>query len=101
MKNDNLWQASQKLKDVAFLLETIEPKPGYYEDAVLLRQQWNRQLDDRIRDLEFEAIRAVQVGETRRAAELNRRILATRPDRNHNEYKQAYKRLLQLEQEIQ
>ena len=100
VKNDNLWQASQKLKDVAFLLETIEPKPEYYEQAVVLRQQWNRQLDDKIRDLEFEAIRSMQVGDTRRAAELNQRILATRPDRTHTEYKEAYNRLVQIEQEL-
>lgn len=100
VKNENLWQASQKLKDVVFLLETIEPKPEYYREAVLLRQQWRRQLEDKIRDLEFEAIRARQVGETRRAAELNRRILATFPERSHQEYQEAYNRLLQIEQEL-
>jgi hypothetical protein len=100
VKNENLWQASQKLKDVIFLLETIEPKPEYYEQAVLLRQQWRKQLEDKIRNLEFEAIRAMQVGETRRAAELNRRILATFPERSHSEYKEAYNRLVQIEQEL-
>jgi hypothetical protein len=100
VKNENLWQASQKLKDVVFLLETIEPKPEYFEDAVLLRQEWRKQLEDKIRDLEFEAIRAMQVGDSRRAAELNRRILATFPERSHIEYKEAYNRLVQIEQEM-
>ena len=100
VKNENLWQASQKLKDVVFLLETIEPKPTYFEDAVLLRQEWRKLLTDNVRDLEFEAIRAMQVGDTRRAADLNRRILATFPERSHKEYQEAYNRLVQIEQEL-
>ena len=100
VKNENLWQAAQKLKDVVFLLESIEPKPDYFEQAVLLRQEWRKQLEDKIRDLEFEAIRARQVGDNRRAAELNRRILATFPERTHVEYQEAYNRLVQIEQEM-
>jgi len=100
VKNENLWQASQKLKDVVFLLETIEPKPEYFENAVLLRQEWRKQLEEKVTNLEFEAIRAMQVGENRRAAELNRRIMQTFPERSHREYKEAYNRLVQIEQEL-
>ncbi|MGA0369781.1 MAG: hypothetical protein ACO3N7_10065, partial [Kiritimatiellia bacterium] len=100
VKNGNLWEATQKLKDVIFLLETIEPKPEYYQQAVTLRQEWRKILLDKVAQLEFEAIRAYQVGEVARSGELYRRILATFPEKSNKEYKQAYNRLNQIEQEL-
>jgi hypothetical protein len=100
VKNANLWEATQKLKDVIFLLETIEPKPGYYQQAVRLRAEWRRDLRDKVDQIDFEAVRAYQVGELARAADLYRRILATYPDRSTNEYKTAYNNLVQIEQEL-
>lgn len=100
VKNRNLWEATQKLKDVIFLLETIEPKPAYYQDAVTLRQEWRKNLIDKIGKLEFEAVRQNQLGETRRAIELNQRILATLPEATHKQYKEAFNRLNQMSQEL-
>ncbi|WFB35645.1 FHA domain-containing protein [Kiritimatiellota bacterium B12222] len=100
VKNSNLWQATQLLKDVIFLLESIEPKPPYYEQAVILRQQWRKTLEDKVSNLEFEAIRAVQVGDRQRSMQLYRLILATLPDPENTQYKQAYNRLTQIEQEL-
>jgi len=100
VKNGNLWAATQKLKDVIFLLETIEPKPDYYQEAVTLRQEWRKVLLEKVAHLEFEAIRAYQVGDIARSGELYRRILATFPEKSNTEYKQAYNRLTQIEQEL-
>lgn len=100
VKNGNLWEATQKLKDVVFLLETIEPKPPYYQEAVTLREQWRRILLEKVQNLEFEAIRAHTMGDPARSMELNRRILATFPEKSHTEYKDAYNRLTQIEQEM-
>lgn len=99
VKNRNLFEATQKLKDVISLLETIEPKPEYYEEAVLLRQQWMRTLMDKINMLEFEAIRQHQLGNLNQAIDLNRRIIATFPDKSHREYKEAVNRLNQMDQD--
>lgn len=100
VKNENLWQAAQKLKDVIFLLETIEPKPEYYEQAVLLRQEWMKQLEDKVRNLDFEAVRAYKVGDLNLAREYYQRILVTLPDRSNAYYKQAYSTLVRIEQEL-
>ncbi len=100
VKNGNLWEATQKLKDVVFLLETIEPKPAYYQEAVTLREQWRRILLEKVQNLEFEAIRAHTMGDPARSLELNRRILATFPEKSHTDYKEAYNRLTQIEQEM-
>ncbi len=99
VKNGNLWEATQKLKDVIALLETIEPKPEYYQEAVVLRQEWLEGLMLHIRNMEFEAIRYHTLGEIRKSIELNRRIIATFPDKTHTEYKEAVNRLNQIDQE--
>ncbi|MDF3129714.1 FHA domain-containing protein [Kiritimatiellaeota bacterium B1221] len=99
VKNGNLWQATQKLKDVISLLETIEPKPEYYQEAVILRQEWLESLLLHIRNMEFEAIRQHTLGEISKSIELNRRIIATFPDKTHTEYKEAVNRLNQIDQE--
>lgn len=100
VKNGNLWEATQRLKEAAWMLETIEPKPDYYRQALQLREAWMEELLTRVRNLDFEAVREYQVGNREKAAELYRRIMATLPDRSHTYYTQAYNNLVRLEQEL-
>jgi len=100
VKNDNLWRAVRKLKDVLFLLDAIEPKPDYYREAVELEQVWSRELNRKVEDLDFEAVRAYRVGNIARAIELYRRMLATYPEKDSATYKQAFNNLVRLEQEL-
>ena len=58
-----------------------------------------RGLEERVRAATFEAIRQRQLGDTSKAIELNRRIIATFPDKGHKEYKEAVNRLNQMDQE--
>jgi len=100
VRNSNLWDATQQLRELIWLLEAIEPKPAYYRDAVQLRQEWRTQLEQRVRDMRFEAAREYQVGNRERAVEIYRRILATFPERSHSLYEQTYNNLIQIEQEL-
>lgn len=100
VKNSNLWEATRKLKDVRFLLESIEPKPDYYREAVERRREWRSALMDKVGNLDFEAVRAYQVGDFARAAELYRQILATFPEKGSSIYKQAENTLIRIEQEL-
>lgn len=100
VRHRNLWEAIQQLRQVEWLLETIEPKPAFFRDAVRLREQWTRELDELIRNLDFEAVREYQVGNRERSAALFRRILETIPDRSHPSYIQSHTRLVTIEQEL-
>lgn len=100
VKNSNLWDATQQLRQVTWLLETIEPKPAYYRDALRLQEEWRDSLERRVRDMRFEAAREYQVGNRERAVEIWRRILATLPERSHSLYQQSYHNLIQVEQEL-
>jgi hypothetical protein len=100
VKDSNLWDATQQLKEVEWLLQSIEPKPEYYRDAVQFRQEWLRELSKQVDALVFEANRSSQMGDKNQAAVFFRRILATFPDKNHQLYRQAYSNLLRIEQEF-
>lgn len=100
VKNENLYQAIQKLREVKFLLQDIEPKPDYYDRALELEQDWNRTLKDLVNDMVFEANRSMKIGRTREAADYLRRILETFPEKSSSVYTQAYNNLVRLEQEM-
>lgn len=100
VRNANLWEASQQLREIVWLLESIEPKPAFFRDAVRLQEEWRQQLEQRVRNLRFEAAREIQVGNRERAVQLYRRILATFPERSHPLFEMSYNDLIRLEQEL-
>lgn len=100
VKNDNLWQATQQLREMIWLVDTLEPKPDYYRQGLELRDQWLQELERRVRDMRFEAAREYQVGNRNRALEIYRRILATYPEQSSTQYQQTYTNIIQLEQEL-
>ena len=100
VKNENLYQAIQKLREVKFLLQDIEPKPDYYDQALELEQEWNGTLKELVNDLVFEANRSVRIGQPNEAANYLRRILETFPEKSSSVYTQAYNNLVRLEQEM-
>jgi hypothetical protein len=100
VKNDNLYQAIQKLREVKYLLQDIEPKPGYYDQALELEQAWFGELKGLVNDLVFEANRALKIGQKAQAAAYYRRILDTFPEKSNSLYIQAYNNLVRLEQEL-
>jgi len=100
VKNDNLYQAIQKLREIKFLLQDIEPKPDYYDQALALEETWYNELRDLVNDWFFEANRAMKVGRKEEAVAYLRRILETFPEKSNSAYIEAYNNLVRLEQEL-
>lgn len=100
VKNENLWQATQQLRELIWLVDTLEPKPEFYREARDLRDQWRGELELRVRNMRFEAAREYQVGNLTRALEIYRRVLATFPEQSHTLYQQTFTNIIQLEQEL-
>ncbi len=101
VKDSNLWEASQKMREVEWLLQSIEPKPAYHRDAVRLRLEWREELNRKINELIFEANRSSQLGDRAGAAAFFRRIMAALPDENERAFREARTNLVRLEQELQ
>jgi hypothetical protein len=100
VKYENLYQAIQKLREVRFLLQDIEPKPDYYDQALELEQSWGSELKNLVNDLVFEANRASQINQKQETANYLRRILKTYPEKSSSIYIQAYNNLRRIEQEL-
>ncbi|GEM_PF-551337 len=99
VKNENLYRAIQKLKEVKFLLQDLEPKPAYYDQALNFELEWDSQLTTLLNDLIFETNRALQIGRRDLAEQYLLRILETMPDESHPAHKRANDMILRLQQE--
>ncbi len=101
LRHVNLYRSIRALREVEWYLESIEPKPDYYADAVALRRQTERALDERLQNLNFLAERAIQGRDWREAAIHLRTILETIPDRSDSRHRHTVERLLDVERRIE
>lgn len=100
VKNENLALAIRSLKEAEWYLETIEPKPDFYADAVALRTESERELQAVFENHMFLAERAVKLKEWPEAAMQLRLICEIIPDRSDERYQQANKKLIDVERHL-
>lgn len=92
----NLWKSIKKFGEAEWYLESIEPKPEFYVDAVTGRKEAERELDTRHEELMFLANKAAHNREWENASlnlETARDLI---PDRSDKRYKAADKMLLDI-----
>lgn len=96
----NLFAAIQAFREVEWYLESIEPKPPIYAEAIAGIQQYEDELEKRYETELFLAAQAkVQLNWVKSANHL-RRICQMIPDRSDERYKETYKILLDAERRI-
>ncbi|MDO9540970.1 MAG: FHA domain-containing protein [Kiritimatiellia bacterium] len=100
VKRENLARAIRSLKETEWYLETIDPKPDYYADAVALRMECERELEEAYKNNLFLAERAIKLGDWDEAA-VNLRILMEKiPDRADERHQNARKKLIDVERHL-
>ncbi len=100
IKNDNLALAIRSLKEAEWYLETIEPKPDFYADAVALRGDSERELQDIYKNHLFLAERAIRLRDWSEAAIQLRLICDKIPDRSDERHTSARKKLIDVERHL-
>lgn len=100
VKRENLALAIRSLKETEWYLETIEPKPDYYADAVALRRECERELEEAYQNYLFLAERAIKLKDWQEAAVNLRIILEKIPDRSDERYQNAQKKLIDVERHL-
>jgi hypothetical protein len=93
----NLFQSIVRLKEAEFYLETVEPKPDFFTEITECRRQATEELDRRYKDQCFRADRASNLGEWQTAAQELRILRDLLPDRNDDRYKDATRKLIDVE----
>lgn len=100
VRYENLSAAIKQFKLAQWYLETLEPKPDFYEKAVVGMDEAKKALNERYEDYIFRAERAIKLGDWEEAAENLRIILKLIPDRSDERHKDARKQLLNVERHL-
>ncbi len=100
VKNENLALAIRALLETEWYLETIQPKPDYYADAVTLLETAKRELDEIVKNHEFLADRAIKLKDWPEAANQLRTICDRIPERADERHARARRRLIDVERNL-
>lgn len=100
VRRGNLARALREMKRLQFLVQTIEPRPPFFEDAVALQAECGRMLDDRFKEDMFQADQAIRLRDWETA---NRHLLVLQEllnDRSDERYDQVYKKLIDVQRRL-
>lgn len=100
VKRANLALAIRALKETEWYLETIEPKPDYYAEAVALRRECERELEEAHKNHLFLAERAIKLRDWNEAAVNLRVLLEKIPERADERHQNVRKKLIDVERHL-
>lgn len=93
----NLFQSIIRFDEAAFYLQTVNPKPDFESEIVESRRRAHEELDRRYKDQCFRADRASNLQDWQTAAQELRVLRELVPDRNDERYKDATRKLVDVE----
>lgn len=96
----NLARAIRKMEEVGWYLETIQPKPEYYETAEEILSKSCTLLDERYNEKQFQVERNIKFREWSDAARNLRVIIEMIPARSDKRNKWAKEKLLDVERRL-
>ncbi|MFW6152292.1 MAG: hypothetical protein ACOC6C_04895, partial [Verrucomicrobiota bacterium] len=97
---DNLSKAIDNLQEAELYLETVEPKPDFYDDLVVLLKDSEAELNRKYEDQNFRAQKEMRLQNWEEAATELRILLELIPDRSDPRNKKARKQLIEAERRI-
>ncbi|MDD2709828.1 MAG: FHA domain-containing protein [Verrucomicrobiae bacterium] len=100
VKPDNLFNAIKAFDEAIWYLDTIEPKPAIYNEAIQGRQEAGARLKEQTDDHKFRARRAMELKEWKTAAMELRQLLEKLPDASNKDYQDAQVQLLDTERHL-
>ena len=100
VRDENLFNAIRAYKECEWYLETLEPKPNFYGEAVSSRADCERELQRRYDDLWFVAERAVKLRDWKEADRQLKVICEMIPDRSDKRNVEASKKLVDVERHL-
>jgi len=100
IQTGNLYRATQSFRECEHYLETVEPKPVFLSEALLALRAANEMLEERYKDLNLSADRAINLKDWPIAADHLRQLLELIPDRTDARHKDVERRLLDVESRI-
>lgn len=93
----NLFSAARSFQECINFLDTVDPKPDFFEEAVSGLREARDETQRRYTEQNFRADRAIKLKDWERAASELRGLFELIPDRTDDRYKDAERRLLDVE----
>ncbi len=100
VRPDNLFNSIRMFESCQWYLETVEPKPDFFAEAVQSAEQARKDLEKEYTARIFEAEKAWNLSDWAKAAEQYRQILALIPDRSDDRHQNALKKQLDVERRL-
>lgn len=100
VKAENLFNAIKAFDEAIWYLDSVDPKPELYKNAIQGKQAAADALNEQIKDHQFLAQRAKQLKDWRTMALQYRQLLEKLPDENDKRYKDAQVGLLDAERSL-
>jgi len=101
VRHDNLARAIRAFSEAETLLETVEPKPDFYAEAVAAREECARMLQERYESVMFRAQQAVRLQDWAEADRQFRVVLELIQNRSDERYETAYRQLLDVQRRLE
>lgn len=96
----NLFEAIRSYREALFYLDTINPKPDFYQAIIEGFESAESELDRRYQEQRFRADRAINLSEWPAAAKELRILCEMVPDRSDSRNQEAARKLLDVENRL-
>lgn len=100
VRRANLSKALRECKRLDILLQTLEPKPTYYNDTIALQADCKRMLDERYESGIFQANQAIRLRDWDNANRCLLELQELLDDRSDERYEDVYKKLVDVQRRM-
>ena len=100
VQHHNLWNSMRAYKDVEIHLRTLDPKPDYYDDAIVKYRTCRNEIQERFENNLYQADRAITLRDWEMAVRYLKMIRAQIPDRGDDRNDSARQKLLEAERNL-
>jgi len=101
IQHGNLAAAIKSFEEADFYLKTIDPKPDFYADNLAVAAECRELLDEKYKQQNYVATRALQMKQFEEAAEALRVLCRIIPDRSDPRHSEARTKLLEVERRLE
>lgn len=101
VRHDNLFRAIKSFSEAEALVDSVEPKPDYYPQAVAAREECKRMQQQKYEDFMFRADRAIKLSDWKEANAYLQVLIETLGDRSDERYEAVNKKLIDVQRRLE
>ena len=100
VRYSNLFEALRSYQAAVFYLDTVNPKPEFYNEILSGFEETDNELEKRYKDQRFRADKAINLSEWATARDELKILCEMIPDRTDERYREASRKLMDVESRL-